>query len=106
MLRRWTSAEDEALLAAAPADWRDRYRPGSTIHDLAKRLGRTVGALYTRRSRLGAPLPIEGLWTEREDQAILAGATVLPGRKARAIAERRQRLELRQQVVGQGEQSA
>ena len=80
--RRWTPAEDAAILAARPIN-RKACRAGtSEIEAVARKLGRTVSAVRSRRAKLTGPDYRRGQWTPAEDERVLA-AEAVPGAESR-----------------------
>ncbi len=68
----WTEEEDELVMLASPEDLKDR----EALKSLSKQLGRTHGALRTRRCNLkkrGEQFDPLLKWLPEEDKEVIAG---------------------------------
>ena len=82
--RRWSTYDDQRLMRLAAR--------GSTLEDVAQRLGRTPEAIRRRASRLGveppaaAPAPRQARrWTREEDELLRLHYALNPGRLAELL---------------------
>ena len=82
--RHWSTDDDQRLMRLTAR--------GSTIRDVAQRLGRTPEAIRTRAARLGieppapAPAPRQGRrWTRQEDELLRLHHALNPARLAELL---------------------